>query len=398
MRGALGILVIVGAVFLGTAATARADLFTFTKIADTNVSGGSFGVGLSTPSINNSGTVAFISSVPGKAGLYVGSGGPLTAIDTKDPFGTFISGIEIYPTINDSGRVAAVVAATAVSGGSIISSAGGPPTTIVTAANPPVGSPGNVSLSLHPSIANDGTVAFTVGHFGGSAGAGVFTGSGGPLTTISANSSAFFAIDPSISKDSSYLAYAPAGSFGDTIYVLHNGVSTPVLKTTLFGFNNIAVNNHGVVIGVATSGVTSELIVGDGKSTLLHITSASGPFSPIGGDGVSINDSNAIAFEAQLNVGSTTGIFTGPALSSKVVETGDALDGSTVTSLSFGDEGLNNQGQVAFWATLADGRQGIYVASSAVPEPSSLVLASITAVGLLGFHWRQVLVRLCHRA
>ena len=57
--------------------------------------------------------------------------------------------------------------------------------------------------------------------------------------------------------------------------------------------------------------------------------------------------------------------------------TGDALFGSTVTDLQFYSTGLNNRGQVAFRAALADGTLGIYRADpwQAVPEPSTLAVA-----------------------
>jgi hypothetical protein len=41
---------------------------------------------------------------------------------------------------------------------------------------------------------------------------------------------------------------------------------------------------------------------------------------------------------------------------------------------------LNQEGQIAFWAQLANGTDGIYVASlnaNAVPEPSTFVLLSL---------------------
>jgi hypothetical protein len=62
-----------------------------------------------------------------------------------------------------------------------------------------------------------------------------------------------------------------------------------------------------------------------------------------------------------------------------------ALDGSTVTSLSFG-RGINDAGQIAFEATLADGRTGIYRADlQTVPEPSSLLLGCLGGASVLGF-------------
>ena len=64
----------------------------------------------------------------------------------------------------------------------------------------------------------------------------------------------------------------------------------------------------------------------------------------------------------------------------KVIALGDALFGSTVTGLDFLN-GLNDAGDVAFLYHLADGRQGIAVAS--VPEPAGLALLAIGACAAL---------------
>ena len=62
-----------------------------------------------------------------------------------------------------------------------------------------------------------------------------------------------------------------------------------------------------------------------------------------------------MAFYASLDAGGT-GIFTSDDLVNAVVRTGDALFGSTVTSLNFFREGLNDSGQLAFYYSLSDGR------------------------------------------
>ena len=52
---------------------------------------------------------------------------------------------------------------------------------------------------------------------------------------------------------------------------------------------------------------------------------------------------------------SISGIFVGPRASAdRVIATGDTLDGATVQSLSFCEEGLNDADQLAFTATFAD--------------------------------------------
>jgi hypothetical protein len=61
--------------------------------------------------------------------------------------------------------------------------------------------------------------------------------------------------------------------------------------------------------------------------------------------------------------------------------TGDALFGSTVTSLNIGSQALNDLNQFAFSYQLADGREGIAVASN-VPEPGSALLLLLGASSL----------------
>jgi hypothetical protein len=90
-------------------------------------------------------------------------------------------------------------------------------------------------------------------------------------------------------------------------------------------------------------------------------------------------------FGATYNGGSDSGIFTsnGGILSS-VIDTGDTLFGSTVTSLSFDESGLDDSGNIAFSYTLSDGRSGVAIADfSAVPEPASLCILGFGASMLL---------------
>jgi hypothetical protein len=66
----------------------------------------------------------------------------------------------------------------------------------------------------------------------------------------------------------------------------------------------------------------------------------------------------------------------------RVMSVGDAFDGSTVSGLAFNAEGWNDLGQLAFTATLADGRSVNVLAT--VPEPGSAgVLAMVAGVAML---------------
>ena len=72
-----------------------------------------------------------------------------------------------------------------------------------------------------------------------------------------------------------------------------------------------------------------------------------------------MNNHGAVAFAASTDDG-VDGIFTGAnPKTHKVVAIGDALFGSSVTELNFFREGLNDHGQVAFVASLADGTQAL---------------------------------------
>ena len=52
----------------------------------------------------------------------------------------------------------------------------------------------------------------------------------------------------------------------------------------------------------------------------------------------------------------------------KVIATGDNLFGSTVTALSMDRESMNDKCQIAFWARLANGTEGIYRAEPGVGQ------------------------------
>ncbi len=93
----------------------------------------------------------------------------------------------------------------------------------------------------------------------------------------------------------------------------------------------------------------------------MKIADTSGPFASFGDP--SINDAGDVAFAADLD-GGRQGlfVFSGGA-GRRVVLSGDALDGSLVTNVVFGREGLNDSGQLAFHAQLADGRTAVFRAT-----------------------------------
>jgi len=351
-----------------------------TKIAESSATGG---LGLSVPSVNNLGTVAFVDTTAGHTGLFTGTGGPLTTIDTTSNYSLYSpgNGGGLSVSINDGNRIAGMVGVPQTPE-SIFSTTGGSLTHIADGNGTPVSGAGVVVLS-RPSIANTNVVALAAYHSGGFAGNGVFTGSGGPLTTIviNPNSTAQLGVEPFSSRNNDYLAYIapPTGVSSTSASVLHNG-STSIISLPpqlASAFAHIAINDVGMLAGTTIHGLSGGLMVGNGTTTLLVIRSSlndpSSPFTDFGS--ISINHSNFVVFQA--TGGNFSGIYSGPTRGSKIIETGDPLDGSTVISLAMGSEALNDAGQVTFWAKLSDGRQGIYVTS--VPEPTTILLVLSTA-------------------
>ncbi|HEY9302048.1 MAG TPA: choice-of-anchor tandem repeat NxxGxxAF-containing protein, partial [Phormidium sp.] len=149
-------------------------------------------------------------------------------------------------------------------------------------------------------------------------------------------------------------------------------------------FSDPSINNSGTVAFSAvldTGG--SGVFTGNGTTTTT-IADSSGAFNSFFGT-PSINDFGTVAFLAGLDAGGS-GIFTGNnPLKDKVILTGDTLFGSTVQELSFYREGLNNSGQVAFFASLANGTSGIYRADPIVVEPPKDVPEPASGLGLLAF-------------
>lgn len=144
--------------------------------------------------------------------------------------------------------------------------------------------------------------------------------------------------DPDVNSAGTVLVSANFAGAYDGIWKLDQGTVTPVLKS---GAGVPAINDHNVMAALLTAG-TKHIVYGNGD------------------------------------------------LSHTLISVGDALDGSTVTDLSFIHDGLSDGGAdtLAFEATLADGRSGIFTAQ--VPEPAALaLLASVAAPACVGRRRRK---------
>jgi hypothetical protein len=141
-----------------------------------------------------------------------------------------------------------------------------------------------------------------------------------------------------------------------------------------FGGLMIANNRRVVVQATLTSG-GSAIISADEKSITVH-GDTSGPFnlccSP-DNEGPAINSLGTVAFYTTLKPGPPlppgsgvyAGIFTGPdPVADKVIAVGDPLFGSTVADVQF-YRGMNDAGQIAFYAGIVGGPSGIFLAEPA---------------------------------
>jgi pimeloyl-ACP methyl ester carboxylesterase len=406
-----GLAFIPAAALLHIAAPAFSAPFTFKIVADTE---GSNFSSLSGPSVNDSDTVAFVAGLDdGGVGVFTVSDGTVTTIaESRDPL------IESYfspPSINNSGAVAF---ASSVFTGAFDDGFGiihdfrifvGTDSGLTTIADSTMG---DLTFFGAPSMNNSGTVAFT--GFLQNVGSGIYVGSGGEITELLGPD------NPTIGGQYGYTPINDAGTVafvGTTVegYQLFT-VSGPAPQfdrlaslppTSLnpgyslgaaVGINNVGdvLYLHGDGIFTANESGQASTIVGASDSMFSSLQ----PILVVENDTViyrehstpSINDHGAVAFFAVDSM-ENEGLYlaNAPGIFQKIVQTGDALAGSTVVRLVVTSEGLNNLGRVAFLAELADGRE-LIVLGSVVPEPSSATLALL--FGLIAVSCRSsMLVR-----
>jgi hypothetical protein len=256
-------------------------------------------------SINDEGTVAFRAHEPSRQVILVGSGsGTTQVVDTG--IHTQYKDI-LLPSINASGAVAFMADTDGSQGyDSVVVVSNG---SFVTIAEPGTSSSlGPLLWAGYPGRLNGSGVVTFIGQLESIF--GVFAGSGGPLTTIA------------------------SGGSESTVN---------------------SINTSGRVSFVGLSGNQYAVQTSQGAETTTIATNADGYLYLTGG--TSINDSEKVAFWAQLN-SEDTGIFTGPnPETDRVIKSGDLVPGlGTVTAVwQITAEALNNAGQVAFGVTYDNG-------------------------------------------
>lgn len=396
---------------------------TFTKIADNTDQFTDFNANFA---INNSGIVAFDGNLvelppdvfgPGRASIFTGDGDSLTKISDASnlgkqevPFREFVD-----LDINDQGTIVFSpffeVGATLDEGRIVVSSDG----KITT----PVNKPSRFQLSVN----NNGTVAFI--------GESDFLADLKELSIVSSDESVTniantrwpLPDDPVLNPDSDFTDFGDVDiNDGDlvvftatliednslvegdsAILTVDEGIMTPLIDNSGFlsSFENVAINNSDtVVFSASLDAGGSGVYTIDSDGSLTTVADSSGVFDSFGE--AAINNNGAVAFLASLDAGDE-GIFTGSdPITDRVIATGDPLFGSTVTDLDFTNKSLNDFGQIAGFAELANGTEVIFRADPK-PDPDNVIngtskqdflTGTEDADEINGFEGRDILVGL----
>jgi hypothetical protein len=243
------------------------------------------------------------------------------------------------------------------------------------------------------SINNHGTVAFAATGEYGSGAPYVFTGDGtANATRLNDRSGSRTAIN-----DAGMAAYLhPLGESYTWDIELVRDSQVYTLPGTLDTLYAPDMNALGVVAYPASVNGEPKVVVTDGVSMPTYIDLGAFPVQTGGWwydmsfTDCAINDEGLVVFMASPSTSPFVGgIFVGSdPVADKVIMGGDTLDGKTINWVSFSRYGLNDRGQIAFMAAFTDGTKGVFVATP-VPEPSTVVLFSVAAAGLLACTWRR---------
>lgn len=353
------------------AASAGAQTYTFTRVAGPQNQFISVGDG---PSINDAGDIAFQAGLSsgGTAILRVTPGGVITTIASTAtwPFVT----LDPRPSIDRLGNVV-VFGGTLSNGAGAFAGNGGPITTI--AAPPEFASIFGSPVALPGS--NGAAVFAGIGQRDGE---GVYRGHGGAPELLAGSPQGLSGFGNNIGANASG-AVAFRGvlaGIGQGVYLRAGGVTTP-LATVAAGFvgfaGTVALNaNNRAAFRAAFVNGTIAIIVAD-PNGWIALADSSGPFFTF--NVPAINDAGEVVFRATTD-SLSAGIFRGPdPVADRIIGTGDAFDGSTIASLDLHSLAINNRGQIAFRAVLADGRQEI-VRADPPPCPADIIVDRVVNV------------------
>jgi hypothetical protein len=336
-------------------ATARAQEYTFTRIAQNNAGFGS------PAAINDAGWVTVGTDLgPGLPAVVVGKGGPLiTVADTSGEFRFFG-----FSSIDGNGRVSFFAFTKDDHSGIFVGHNGA--RTLLDDSGPVLGFGGDPQSS--------GAGPFTTIHaFLKDGGQAIFLSKNGAAATPVVDTSQTFSgfdIDPRVNASGQVVFQGDLRAGGSGIFVAQGGGTVMSVADDSAYFASFAglpsINDKGDVAFGAALKTGPNPFFNDGifvarGGQVQTLVDSSGPFQIGLSFGIpTINDQGQVAFLASLKSGGF-GLFVGPdPVADRVILLGDPLDGSTVTGLSVFGSYFNNAGQLAFIANLADGRTAVY--------------------------------------
>lgn len=345
--------------------------YTFTKItAETFTPGGANYTFASVPSLADDGTAFFtavktLDGINGTKGIFAGNGGPVrTVVDASGEFSTFG---EI--AVNGRGDVA--FTATKDDGSSGVYWTDG--TSFKTIAD--THEYPNHAFKLPDINATDQVAFISYQTVTPISDLTIYRGDGGPLTLI-ANGVLGDGL-PSINATGEVAYVAPSGN--DYGIFVSDGSSERLLYDQAVG--DPALIDDGTV---AFLGAGLLLFKGNGGPREV-VADVFGPLirNFLGGVGNPCFANNGeLAFTAVPNRSALPTIMTGPdPIADKVVAQGDMLFGLRANRIAF-RSGLNENGQIAFRASLQLPENYVVVRADPVPEPSTWLLAVMALVSL----------------
>jgi hypothetical protein len=369
VRGVFVILVSL-ALFAVLAAPAYAAKYGFTKVADSardDFNPNSF----TCASINNQGDIAFRAGRTSPDGLNSFDGiyranadGSLTTI-AEDPDRSRFGFLGNFPSINDLGDVSFAANLAPGFDQAVLRGNGTELTTIATTTEE------FNFFGFDTSVNNSGEVAFKaeLDNFD----EGLFSGSGGEVTTHYLNSTDVF-LDGQQVRFGGNDSRPSINNLGDIAF---DETIQPAFDSGIFvgregSFRTIAapdpnrsvqepvLNDEGTAAFETsffdeTGQFVTAIVKGNG-GPLTAVADTTGPFGFFGFRPPAINNNGDVAFSAILDDDfPNTSIYVGPdPKKDRVIGTGDKLDGATTSNVSFCEEGLNDSGQVALIARLDD--------------------------------------------
>ncbi len=344
--------------------------------------------------------------LPTTAGIYTGSGGPLTTVadfTTPIPGGTGnFTGFAAFE--NDGPSLSAGAAAflgdgfgTSFIQRGIYLREGGSLSRVVDRNTPvPNGTGGNFFTIRQPALEN-GRVAF-VGHEFGGAQRGVYSWQSGSLSVIADRNTPIpkgpgtFTDVFDCDLDQGQVIFTAEGQgLHRGLYRSDAGGLTRLYDTTMvapggngtnFTFLAQAVLSAGHVAFWAAGGGT-EGVYTDVSGQLQVLANRNTPppgvsWAAFGGFSTVAIDGNVVAFDAISGGGAFSGVFsTHTGILDNVIASGDLLDGRVVADAGIGAQALDGS-SLAIWVSFTNGTQGIYMAT--IPAPGVLAL-----LGLAGF-------------